>query len=382
MVAEKFGLSYNPSECTHEGDCAGTCPMCDAELLDLQRQLSAKGIRNIDMKPELEKINGSELMDSRDSTPDVLAGIPAPPEIVEDSSQEFVLQGDVPFPKEEKRITITDGMPLPPFIEKKKAQVLFKQCNIAGVTFHDLSDIWDELYEGAQLALVRDKENKHDKYAVAVALAEDYDGDPEGFDFNLILGYIPRGENEYIATMLDMGWTDALGCEISKITGSTPYKGSLQMNIYIVSKEEKDAPDTRALIRTLELDDKEFTSFISDLENNGCVCFRWGGFPPWELNLPKEGDKLVFLHRNVQTTEIYLMHCIAQGDDHAAFFVKDKKMLHAVDDCCFYVFTNVKGPRHVKNEDLSFLINENIPSEQPEVFLSEQATTKLLSLLM
>ncbi|MBE6269164.1 MAG: hypothetical protein E7092_09325 [Bacteroidales bacterium] len=30
-----------------------------------------------------------------------------------------------------------------------------------------MGDVWDELYEGAELALVREKDNKHDKYAAA-----------------------------------------------------------------------------------------------------------------------------------------------------------------------------------------------------------------------
>ena len=32
-IAEKYGLDYLPSECKHEGDCQGTCPKCDAELI-------------------------------------------------------------------------------------------------------------------------------------------------------------------------------------------------------------------------------------------------------------------------------------------------------------------------------------------------------------
>lgn len=48
-VAEKYGLDYSPTECNHQGDCSGTCPKCDAELKDLQRQLALRGITDIDL---------------------------------------------------------------------------------------------------------------------------------------------------------------------------------------------------------------------------------------------------------------------------------------------------------------------------------------------
>lgn len=48
-VAERYGLDYTPSECTHKGDCSGTCPKCDSELQELQRELDARGIKDIDL---------------------------------------------------------------------------------------------------------------------------------------------------------------------------------------------------------------------------------------------------------------------------------------------------------------------------------------------
>ena len=30
-VAEKLGIEYSPKECTFEGDCLGTCPLCQQE---------------------------------------------------------------------------------------------------------------------------------------------------------------------------------------------------------------------------------------------------------------------------------------------------------------------------------------------------------------
>ncbi len=38
-IAEANEIDYNPTECTHEGDCAGTCPKCESETRWLERQL-------------------------------------------------------------------------------------------------------------------------------------------------------------------------------------------------------------------------------------------------------------------------------------------------------------------------------------------------------
>ena len=93
-----------------------------------------------------------------------------------------------------------------PPVERKR--VLYKECQIAGITFHDVEDIWDELYVGAKLALVRQKDNKYDNNAIAIALAEDYEGNPDNFDFDCILGYVPRKQNSHLASMMDKGMAD------------------------------------------------------------------------------------------------------------------------------------------------------------------------------
>lgn len=38
-IAQANDIDYSPSECTHEGDCAGTCPKCEQETRWLERQL-------------------------------------------------------------------------------------------------------------------------------------------------------------------------------------------------------------------------------------------------------------------------------------------------------------------------------------------------------
>ena len=49
QIAEQYGLEYVPTECTHKGECTGTCSKCDAELRDLQEQLNRIGIMEIEL---------------------------------------------------------------------------------------------------------------------------------------------------------------------------------------------------------------------------------------------------------------------------------------------------------------------------------------------
>ena len=39
QVASANGIDYTPAECTHKGDCTGTCPTCESELRYIERQL-------------------------------------------------------------------------------------------------------------------------------------------------------------------------------------------------------------------------------------------------------------------------------------------------------------------------------------------------------
>ena len=39
QIAEANEIEYEPQECTHEGDCAGTCPACEAEVRYLESEL-------------------------------------------------------------------------------------------------------------------------------------------------------------------------------------------------------------------------------------------------------------------------------------------------------------------------------------------------------
>ena len=251
------------------------------------------------------------------------------------------------------------------------------ECPVAGIGFHDIDDVWDELYVGAKIALVRERCNKYDRNAVAVALADDYDGDPDGFDFNFILGYIPRTCNSAIAAILDMGHGDIIEAEISEMNDHAPYLERLHITVYVKAKTPLPPSDNRLRICSFEEDG--WNAFADDVWRKGVALFRWGGFPPWELDLPKKGDKVAFVHKAEETAALYLMTVIATGDDCAPY-VENVEDLHWVDDCNPYALTVVKGPVSVRNEELSFLGAALETCRQPDFKLDQEDSDALMEI--
>lgn len=362
-IATQYGLTYQPAECRHEGDCAGTCPKCDTELQDLQRQLKENGIENIELDRQMK-----EMVDTFNPGGDT-------------DNDLIALQGDVAPPEYNDKIEITESMPVPlpegmsNFPEPKKKRAFFKECAVAGWNFHHPEDFWDELYEGAELVLIRERANKHDRNAVAVALADDMEGDTENFDFDCIIGYVPRKENEMVAKMMDMGWGDAFTAELTTVKDNGTYDERLRMTIYIKSKIES----TESWY-VQKMDNSSCQNLLEFLYQDGITHFRWGGFPPWERDLPRKGDKVVFIHQCGADAELYLMHTIAIGEDAMLFLENPEEELNMVDDCAPYVLTLVKGPIIVDLQELNFLSNCKIGSCQPEEKLSEDCIAKLKDL--
>ena len=50
QIADANGISYQPKECQHKGDCAGTCPACEAEIRYLERELKVRKGNGFGMK--------------------------------------------------------------------------------------------------------------------------------------------------------------------------------------------------------------------------------------------------------------------------------------------------------------------------------------------
>ena len=91
-----------------------------------------------------------------------------------------------------------------------------------------------------------------------------------------------------------------------------------------------------------------------ELWQKGYTYFRWGGFSPWEIDLPSKGDKVVFLYNDGFQSFMYLMKTITIGEQSVPF-LEDIDELHQVDDCTVYVLSNVVGPVIIDNSELNLL---------------------------
>lgn len=334
-VADRYGIEYTPTECNHKGECQGTCHKCDEELDYIQKELEKKRISCISEDDRLSDMVEEYIACNKGEDVDPLS----------DETDFMPLQGDMRLVPFEEEGIIPDS-----FCEDRK---LFMECSIAGISFHDIDDIWNELQVGTRLALVREKNNAYDQNAVAVALIGDYDGNPDDFDFNFILGYIPRKDNAALAAMLDMGWQDMFETEISELREHVPYGDRIHISIYIKNKENgtEEQPKDNRLRMMVVRDGKRWKSISDEIWQKGYAYFRWGGFPPLEKDLPGKGDKVVFLYYDMSVIHMYLMQTVAVGEE-AAPFVNDYDELFMVDDCSAYVLTNVVGPVTIGSEEL------------------------------
>lgn len=117
----------------------------------------------------------------------------------------------------------------------KAKKLYFKETHLAGRQYHDCDEVFDELKVGTLLRLERDLNNRYDHNAVAVVYdhpypaAEGQTSETEEF----LLGYIPARENETIAQLLEMGWTDIFECRISRIKPEAHYEDQIRLTIRI-----------------------------------------------------------------------------------------------------------------------------------------------------
>ena len=44
QIADANEIEYNPTECSHQGECQGTCPKCEAEVRYLENELNMRRI--------------------------------------------------------------------------------------------------------------------------------------------------------------------------------------------------------------------------------------------------------------------------------------------------------------------------------------------------
>ena len=118
----------------------------------------------------------------------------------------------------------------------KYKKLYYRECRLAARQYYDCDEVWNELKVGTELQLVRDKDNVHDKNAVAVVYTRldslrvaGSDDDDNMFH----LGYIPRTDNDAFAPFLEMGWNDMFECRICKIDPEAHYEYQITLAVKI-----------------------------------------------------------------------------------------------------------------------------------------------------
>lgn len=60
-IAELNGIKYSPKECNHEGDCEGTCPVCEIEAAYLEQKLKELEKEGVEVKRTLDESEVDEI---------------------------------------------------------------------------------------------------------------------------------------------------------------------------------------------------------------------------------------------------------------------------------------------------------------------------------
>lgn len=109
--------------------------------------------------------------------------------------------------------------------EKKRA--FLKTFNVAGFQYHEGSMVFDRLALGMQVYMQPDFDNRHDHNAIAIFYLNPKT--EEGYQ----IGYVPRCENELLATFFEMGQDDVFELRIARLDPEAHYNQQVQVNLYL-----------------------------------------------------------------------------------------------------------------------------------------------------
>ena len=101
QIAEANEIKYEPQECTHEGECAGTCPACEAEVRYLEGQLLKRKAlgKKVVMAGLLKGKTGlSSCGSARIAEPEKEDSTPTDTTKPETPKRRFIM-GKIPYPK-------------------------------------------------------------------------------------------------------------------------------------------------------------------------------------------------------------------------------------------------------------------------------------------
>lgn len=103
----------------------------------------------------------------------------------------------------------------------------FTDFHIAGFTFCDGIDVFQQLTIGSALTLKAEPENRFDPYAVAVYFNETK------------LGYIPKEKNKEISKFLNLGYSQIFEAHINRITADSHPEGQIGVVVRIAKRYDQ-----------------------------------------------------------------------------------------------------------------------------------------------
>jgi hypothetical protein len=103
----------------------------------------------------------------------------------------------------------------------------FADFHIAGFTYYNGVDVFENLKIGTPLLLMAEPENRYDPEAVAIYYQETK------------LGFVPRTDNKVIRQFLDLGYTELFEVKISQITPDTHPEKQVRV---VVRIKDSDRP--------------------------------------------------------------------------------------------------------------------------------------------
>jgi len=102
----------------------------------------------------------------------------------------------------------------------------FSDFYLAGFTYYDGVEVFQELKIGSKLILKAEPENRFDPNAVAV------------FYNKIMLGYIPKGENKQVSQLLNLGYTELFEARINRISPESHTEKQIGIVLRINKKEK------------------------------------------------------------------------------------------------------------------------------------------------
>lgn len=98
--------------------------------------------------------------------------------------------------------------------------------HIAGFTYWNGLDVFDELKVGTTLTLEAEPSNGYDPNAVKILFGE------------TMLGYIPRGENEEISKFLQLGYYNLFSAKVSRVSPDAHTEKQISITVKINKRTE------------------------------------------------------------------------------------------------------------------------------------------------